>query len=58
MRSGKPELHTIARTEIKYLDAKGNPVAPHEAVRVITTEYDEKENVICTHLSIDFNRLK
>ncbi|MDR3562143.1 MAG: hypothetical protein P4N59_12005 [Negativicutes bacterium] len=54
--SGKPQWHTIARTEVKYFDIQGNPVELQKAVRVITTEYDEKGTIICTRLSIDFKK--
>ena len=54
--SGKPQWSTVARTEVKYLNMQGNPVAAQDAVRVITTEYDENGTIICTHLRLNFGQ--
>jgi len=53
---GKPQWCTIACTEVNYLDMQGNPVEPENAVREITTEYDEKGNIICTLLRLNFDK--
>lgn len=55
---GKPQWCTIARAEVKYLDMQGNPVEPEDAAREITIEYDDKGNVICTLLKIDFDKIR
>jgi len=50
----KPKWSTIACIQVKYLDMQGNPVNQESAIKELTTEYDEKGNIICTHLRLNF----
>ena len=47
------QLPAITRTEVSYLDMRGNPVEPEKAVRVITREYDAEGNLIKSTMIYD-----
>ncbi len=47
------QLPAVARTEVSYLDLQGRPVEPEKAVRVITREYDEEDNLINTNMTLN-----
>lgn len=44
---------TAFRVEIIYLDKKNNPTESGLAFKTIIREYDDKNNLIQAHLSID-----
>ncbi|MEG6586201.1 hypothetical protein [Dendrosporobacter sp. 1207_IL3150] len=47
------QLPAVTRTEVSYLDIRGNPTTPKYAVRVITREYDADGNLICTKMTLN-----